>query len=166
MTVPHGDRANRALNSIESGERAEKAVQTVFDLAEPDIEIKSCCYEYYRVVIKSQQLAARRESGKIYCIVLYHRPRRTFDGKRLHTRTLKQAFNDNLTFYFIHAEDLWKIIFDNDIPAKAVRYENYHHVPLRLIREKLGECEERKMKNKKLAFVYGTPPDPLDLVPF
>jgi len=112
----------KSEGSMQSGNAAEEAVKSIFGLTEPFVEVKACCHEYYRVVIKVGQLERWIEADKTYVICVYHRRREgtKWCGWKKNKYTMAEAFVRPLRFYFIKAAELKKIIEDEGLQMKSV----------------------------------------------
>lgn len=131
-----------------SGSLAEKVVRERFDLQEPFIEVKACCHEYYRVVIKAPQFNECLKEDKVYCVVVYQRHRTSSmngDGKRKcwFKLSIAEAFERQVKFFFIRSQELREIIEKTD--ARFVESQTYNqpdsfwHVKWKAIRDYLEE---------------------------
>ncbi len=158
--------AGRQLAAIKVGEIAEAKVKEIFNLEEPYIEIKSCCSNYYRAIIRALQLKNNYRCNKTYCIVIYDR------GGVKNKCSVDEAFENRLLwFYFIGARQLTKIIRkdesrylrDNSPPSDRGD-TSFYHVKLSSIKRLLSKKHGVEYKGHRIRILGNIPPQ--EEIPF
>jgi len=149
--------AKTTKGSHTSGKLAEDMVKYLFGLEEPYVEIKAACHDYYRVVIKQPQLDRNLPPNKVYVICVYRRHKWQKYGKKGCKYTIPEAFERQLKFFFIKAQDLMTVIKEDGLKLRVVvggRHNaplySYYFVRWKALEAHLGKSKAILEENREL----------------
>ena len=168
--MARSSKRENGLKSIRAGSLAEQAVERVFGVTEPVVEVKASLRTWYRFDLRLSQL--ERQASKDYVFVVYDRVRARISkgprkGLNKHTLSVEDAFQQPLEFLVATGERLLQLSIAHQLPLRVIRGSPDYPMKL-LVRFPLGLLKVGKPKRLKDGHVlYGDKPgSPHDGVPF